>query len=397
MSMQANQKPKQPSKAALALRREERKNVFLAAVVVSVLLLVVSLLTLVGKDRAYSEDENRYLQGRPALSLSAVADGTFMDETEAWLSDQFVGRDLLVKARARLDLFEGKRDLNDVYVGKDHFLFEKPSPYDEAVVGKTLDVMKKVSAAAAEKGARTYIALAPNANELLSDYLPENAPNTDQTAQIKRVYDALPTVRGVDLVTPLKKVEHPETLYYKTDHHWTAAAAEPAFFALMKAMEVDTNGFRYKQYPVTNDFRGTLASSSGLALTSDTIFVSVPDNAGAYVVTYVAENRKEASCFDPSKLSEKDKYEVFFGGNYGEVRIDTSAASDRVLLLIKDSYANCVVPLLTPYFRTIVMVDPRYYAEDLNATMEREGITDLLWFYNVNTFLKDTSIANKLG
>ncbi|MBP5272707.1 MAG: hypothetical protein ILO43_07090, partial [Clostridia bacterium] len=267
--MQANQKPKQPSKAALALRREERKNVFLAAVVVSVLLLVVSLLTLVGKDRAYSEDENRYLQGRPALSLSAVADGTFMDETEAWLSDQFVGRDLLVKARARLDLFEGKRDLNDVYVGKDHFLFEKPSPYDEAVVGKTLNVMKKVSAAAAEKGARTYIALAPNANELLSDYLPENAPNTDQTAQIKRVYEALPTVRGVDLVTPLKKVEHPETLYYKTDHHWTAAAAEPAFFSLMEAMEVDTNGFRYKQYPVTNDFRGTLASSSGLALTSD--------------------------------------------------------------------------------------------------------------------------------
>ncbi|MBO7689914.1 MAG: hypothetical protein J6T14_03645, partial [Clostridia bacterium] len=186
-------------------------------------------------------------------------------------------------------------------------------------------------------------------------------------------------------------------LYYKTDHHWTAAAAEPAFFALMKAMEVDTNGFKYKQYPVTNDFRGTLASSSGLALTSDTIFVSVPDNAGEYVVTYVAENRKEASCFDPSKLSEKDKYEVFFGGNYGDVRIDTSAASDRVLLLIKDSYANCVVPLLTPYFRTIVMVDPRYYAEDLNATMEREGITDLLWFYNVNTFLKDTSIANKLG
>lgn len=397
MSTQTNQKPKQPSKAALALRREEHRNVFLAAVVVTVLLLVVSLLTLVGRDREYSEDENRYLQGRPSFSLSAVADGTFMDETEAWLSDQFIGRDLLVKARARLDLFEGKRDLNDVYVGKDHFLFEKPSAYDEKVVGKTLDVMKKVSASAAEKGARTYIALAPNANELLSDYLPENAPNTDQQAQIRRVYDALPTVRGVDLVAPLKAVKDPKTLYYKTDHHWTAYAAEPAFFALMKEMEVDTNGFRYRQYPVTNDFLGTLSSSSGLARTSDTIFVSVPDNAGEYVVTYVAENRKEASCFDPSKLKEKDKYEVFFGGNYGEVRIETNAASDRVLLLIKDSYANCVVPLLTPFFKTIVMVDPRYYADDLNATMDREGVTDLLWFYNVNTFLKDTSIANKLG
>ena len=88
---------------------------------------------------------------------------------------------------------------------------------------------------------------------------------------------------------------------------------------------------------------------------------------------------------------------VFFGGNFAEVRIDTGADSDRVLLVLKDSYANCVIPMMTPFFKTIVLVDPRYYNDNLPDTIAKEGVTDLLWFYNVNTFLNDTSIGDKLG
>ena len=39
----------------------------------------------------------------------------------------------------------------------------------------------------------------------------------------------------------------------------------------------------------------------------------------------------------------------------------TTADTGRTLLLLKDSYANCFVQFLTPYYDRILMIDPRYY------------------------------------
>lgn len=376
-----------------ALRREERLNVFRAAMLVTLLLVLLSVGSLVAKDREYSADENRYLAGRPSLTLSSVTSGKYMEDMEAYLSDQFLGRDRLVRTRAGVDLFVGKKEINDVYVGKNHFLFEKPAQWDEARVGKTVDAIRRVTTT--NSGVRSYLTIAPNATELLKNDLPRGAPVTNQREQLAALYERLPDLTCIDLAGPLEAVEDPETLYYRTDHHWTAFAAEPAFRAIAGAMDLDPDASSFKRMAVTNEFQGTMASSSGLFRASDKIYVTVPDPDVSCVVTYVNENRKSASLFDASKLKEKSKYDVFFGGNYAEVRIDTAASSDRVLLVLKDSYANCVIPMLTPYFKTIVLVDPRYYNDNLPDTIAKEGVTDLLWLYNVNTFLNDTSVGNK--
>ena len=378
---------KQNSKA---LRREDRLWTFRAALVV---LLAVG--SLIAKDREYSANENRYLAGRPALSLSSITSGKFMEDTEAYLSDQFLGRDLLVRTRAGVDRFVGKREVNGVYIGKDHFLFEKPSVWDDERMTRTLNTINLVTAKSGD--IRSYMALAPNATELLKNYLPTGAPVTNQTRQIAAVYKNLHHVQCVDLVTPLKAVSDPTLLYYRTDHHWTATAAEVAFREIATAMGLVPDAVSYKTMPVTNSFQGTMASTSGIFKASDTISITVPEKEQKFVVTYVNEDKKTSTLFDASKLKEKSQYDVFFGGNFAEVRIDTGAASERVLLVIKDSYANCVIPMLTPYFKTIVLVDPRYYNDNLPDTIAKEGVTDLLWLYNVNTFLNDTSIGDKLG
>ena len=378
-----------------AARREDRLWVFRAALIVTLMVVLLSVGSLVAKDREYSANENRYLTGRPALSLSSLTSGKFMEDTEAYLSDQFLGRDLLVRTRAGVDRFVGKREVNDVYVGKDHFLFEKPSTWDEARMTRTLNTINLVTAKSGD--IRSYMAIAPNATELLKNYLPTGAPVTNQTQQISAIYKNLPHVQCVDLVTPLKAVKDPTTLYYRTDHHWTAAAAEVAFREIAAAMGLVPDAVAYQTMPVTNSFRGTMASSSGIFKASDTISITVPEKEQKLVVTYVNEDKKTATLFDASKLKEKSQYDVFFGGNFAEVRIDTGAESDRVLLVMKDSYANCAIPMMTPFFKTIVLVDPRYYNDNLPDTIAKEGVTDLLWFYNVNTFLNDTSIGDKLG
>ena len=77
--------------------------------------------------------------------------------------------------------------------------------------------------------------------------------------------------------------------------------------------------------------------------------------------------------------------------------IRTESANERRLLLIKDSYANCFVPFLTPYYREIVMVDPRYYYGDIEELIGEKQISDVLFLYNANTFFEDNSLHDVLN
>ena len=84
------------------------------------------------------------------------------------------------------------------------------------------------------------------------------------------------------------------------------------------------------------------------------------------------------------------------GGNYSYVSIKTTAQTDRNLLLFKDSYANAFVQFLLPYYRNIVIIDPRYYSDDCEKLIEERDITDVLFLYNMNTFALDNSLAGVL-
>ncbi|MEW8957417.1 MAG: hypothetical protein AB2369_12885, partial [Clostridium sp.] len=75
---------------------------------------------------------------------------------------------------------------------------------------------------------------------------------------------------------------------------------------------------------------------------------------------------------------------------------DTTCDNDRKLLVLKDSYANSLVPFLTEDFSSIYMVDLRYYNGDVSKLIEDEGFTDILMVYNVNTFSQDESLDNLL-
>ena len=378
------------------VQKKARDNLFVvfSGLLIVIMLIMFSVLSFQGRDREYSENENRYLEAKPKFTASTVFEGKYMENMEAYLSDHFFARDSMVKARTRLDIFFGKEEINNIYVGKKHFLFEKPTEYDDEWAEKTL---KTINDASTQSAIPAYFALVPNACEVLSDLMPANAPEKSQEKQIKKVYENLPAVHGIDLTPPLKKAKNRELLYYKTDHHWTTKAAQIAFKQIAADMSLDAASVKYKSLCVSNSFQGTMASSTGLFIAKDSIYITVPENDVDYVVTYVEENKKSATLFDSEKLKQKSQYEVFFGGNFAQVNIETSSPSDRVLLLIKDSYANCMVPMLTPFYKKIIMIDPRYYTDNLQQTIEKEKPTEILWLYNVNTFLNDTSIVNSLG
>ena len=123
----------------------------------------------------------------------------------------------------------------------------------------------------------------------------------------------------------------------------------------------------------------------------------MPQDVGTEcVVNYVEEGEKTASMYVSSALDQKDQYEVFFGGNHSRIDITTPADENKNLLIFKDSYANCFIPFLQPYFRSIIVIDPRYYYDDVDRLVTDNSITDILFLYNVDTFMTDTSLADVL-
>ena len=51
---------------------------------------------------------------------------------------------------------------------------------------------------------------------------------------------------------------------------------------------------------------------------------------------------------------------------------------------------------LYPYFDHITMIDPRYYYDNVENVISSESITDVLYLYNLDTFLGDSSLADVL-
>lgn len=363
------------------------------------MLAVVCIFNFITRDKEFSDKENRVLEQKPRLTASGIESGRFMDQYESYKSDQFAGRNLWVSLKTNMDLLIGKRDSNGVFKGKDSYLLEDIAQADENQLAKNLEAMK--SFRKKYPGKSFYMLLVPNAANVLSDELPSFAVTENQSEQFQEIQAQLgEDFTWVDVQKILKKHKD-KFIYYHTDHHWTTLGAYYAYEELAKTMGLDTSKSpELKPYAVTGDFNGTLSAVSGYESGfKEPIYIysaeKVKDNPEV-VVNYVEEQKKTASLYDSSKLKERDKYAVFLGGNYPIISIKTAGESKERLLLIKDSYANCLIPFLLPYYREIIVIDPRYYSGDINKVMKENRIGSVLFLYNGNTFMEDNSISGVL-
>ena len=362
-----------------------------------VFIFLVFTLNIVTKDKDFSESENRMLAKKPKFTFERLLEGRFTTKYEKYKVDQFIGRDFFINVKSHIDRMLGKKQNNGVYICDDGYLMEGFSKPDKENLNENIKAINDF--AKKHKDINQYMFIAPNAISILDDKLPTYAPVLDQKKYLDDLNKSLDNkINFIDSYNALDKHKD-EYIYYKTDHHWTTLGAYYGFLETAKAMKLDNKGKEYNIEPVANDFYGTLYSKSGFASKdTDTIDVYIPkDDNDQVVVNYVEEKKKAPSIYDSEKLKTKDKYGVFLGGNHPLVKINTTSTSDRKLLLVKDSYANSMVQFLTPYFSEIIMVDPRYFYEDIEKLIDKEKITDMLYLYNANTFFSDNTLAPVLN
>lgn len=382
--------------------REERKKQIqvkrMTAIVLTVIVLLVCLVNLLPVNKTFSDNENRKLAEKPKFTWSKVISGQYMEEYESYRSDQFVGRNMLRTIKTASEFFAGKRESSGVLKGDNGYLMEEIAPMDEGKVTANLKAMNQFSES--HPDIPMYMMLVPNAANILSDRLPALAETEDQKKQFQEIQGNLGTmITWVDVQNTLKSHKK-EVLYYHTDSHWTTLGAYYAYQTLTEVMNLDTSKApKMKQYAVNTDFNGDLSSLSGYDTGfREPVYIYSAENTKENI-SVVAEydGTKKATLYDEYKLEEKDKYALFLGGDHDVTDIRTNAEGTDRLLVIKDSYANCMLPFLTPYYREIIAVDPAEYKGNVETILEENAITSVLFLYNGNTFVQDDNISGVLG
>lgn len=360
--------------------------VFLAAFV-----LLFAVAFLITEKQEFSEGENRYLEKFPEFTFSSLKEGKYTEKLQSYLSDHFPMRNLFMGLKAETEIALGKREIGGVYIAKDGYLIEDyaaPKNTDK-IVGQFEKFAESL------EGAEVSLMLVPTAITIYGEKLPALAPVRSQLQTRDEIYGRL-DFSTIDCYDALMEAKKDNELYYRTDHHWTGYGAYAAYTAYCEAKEIVPLPLdRFEITEVSTDFKGTVYSKLNDAkIKADTITIfENPENR----LTVYYEDKKETadSLYNFEYLEKKDKYSMFLNNIHPFIEITNETAdSDKELAVIKDSYANCMVPFLVNHYRKVYVFDTRYYRGGPSKFInENRQITDVLLLYNMNTLDNDTGIG----
>ena len=405
-------------------KRKMIRRGFLLAMVFMLLWVLASVVNAFFPKRAMSTRERRALRGFPEITLARLLDGRFEADFEEFAKDQIAGRDALVALDAAVSRGTGNVLSSGVWIGKDGWLIEDPEIWDGREVPSALDGVNRL---AKDWGFDVTLAVVPEAAEILPDKLPWAANGEKLSERSQESWDALIAAHlgagvkvaevtealreaaakqaagkagadekqaeknaGADAAEDVKKAAE---LYYHTDHHWTTYGAQNALTAILEPLR-ETAG-AYELLKVSGSFQGTLASMAGVHSVWDEIYVAAPKGRADVPVIVRIEGAEgiRTSVYSMEGLQSDDPYTVFMGGNYGKFTVTTGQAGKGKLFVLKDSYFNCLLPMLLENFNEITVVDPRYYDGDPEMLLLSMKGAKVLVCYSRATFLTDQSLG----
>lgn len=385
------------------MRKEENCIVFIFAVII----LGFFIGDLLAPEKSFSSFENRKLATRPDFSIKAVADGSYMQDYEAYVSDQFIGRNQFIGIKTMTDVVLGQKEVNGIYLASDGSLIEKHTKeFTEENIRKTTEKLKILQSMLHGRCGHFQVLLVPTADNVYAGKLPPYAEVFDEASlwesicfscrNTKNGWDGqqaeLAEAAFVDVFTVLRQ-HADEYIYYKTDHHWTTMGAYYAYTEWAKNRGVQPVDYRKKTVSV--EFFGTLHSATNLPfLSPDTI--EAYDYKGFREVFYDFDPMPETSLYAEKYLKTKNQYGYFLNDNHAfvEIRATDGAGGSKKgisLFVIKDSFANCMIPLLSEHYDTIYVLDLRYYKGKISSLIDTyvTDDTDVLILYNMAHFVEE--------
>lgn len=360
-------------------------------------LLSGTLLFFVSEKTDWSENENRYLASFPEYSFDSLKDGRFTAGIEEYTKDHFPARDSFMQIKTGAQLFMGYKEISDVYVGENR-LFQKVTEPDSTKFTKSVALIKENISS---EDVTVSVMLLPTASFLYAEEMPSYAPVLDQKTLINQIEADSSCDNPLNLCDGFLAAKDSGNLYYTSDHHWTSYAAYTAYTAFCDSVALPYAPLSdYTVSTVTDSFRGTLFSRV-LDPRRPADSIQRYDLTGNRFEAFYAGSSSQAaaedytpySYYDDNALQKKDKYLYFGGDNYPVVVLKTPhAATNREIVVAKDSFANCFAPFLTENYSVVYMLDQRYLKGKSVSDFvnEHANVTDVLILYGLNS-LNDNS------
>ncbi len=367
----------------------ERKNARKTIVFLCFIMMILVGADLLQKDTLISAKENRILQSKPKMAKKTLLNGEYMERYGIYLNDQFVGRDNWITIQNTTDRLFQKTVMNDVYLAKDGYLIERhlPEDFPQEKMEKSLSNLE----AFLEDFPQAKVMLVPTADNVLTDKLPAFAPYFDQEAFLEQAKERIGEENFVN-VLPILREHADEEIYYRTDSHWTTLGAYYAYEAFARSYPKPPRWYLHGELQtVKEDFQGDLYAKVKQHAGTDkiTVFPRVME-ADSYRITY-DEYLSRTDFYEEKYLKDGGSYSFFLDDTHAIVEIERESHLDGTLLVIKDSYANAMIPLLAHHYKKIYVVDLNYFDANVTDYMQNcdiYGNMDVLVLYNCVNFIE---------
>lgn len=170
--------------------------------------------------------------------------------------------------------------------------------------------------------------------------------------------------------------------YYRTDPHWRQECLVATAQTLAQAMDVPLAG-DFQENAIDVPFYGAYAEKAGEPLAADTLRYLTGEVLDACTV-YDYETDAREPLYDLAAVDTDTPYDLYLQGSRSLLRIDSPrSATDRTLVVFRDSFGSSLIPLLAESYRTIYAVDIRYLSSQMvGRFLSFDGSEDVLFLYS---------------
>ena len=334
---------------------------------------------------ASSEAERRPLAQPPQLTPENLLSGDYTSQFDRFTTDQFPYRQWFrtLKAEFHYNVLSQK-DNNGIYM-VDGVAAKLEYPLNHSSVNHALSVLNGVYDQYLDgTNCRIYQTVVPDKGYYLAK--PNGYPAMDYRELMQKVSAGLPWATKIELYDCLTGAD-----YYCTDTHWRQERLVNAAQQLCKAMDTPIPApDDYTPVPLKTPFYGVYYGQAAIPMEPDTLYM-MESNLLSGCSVYNYENGKTTAIYDLEKQNSKDLYDIYLSGAAPLLRIDNpNAASDRELIVFRDSFGSSIVPLLAHGYKTITLVDLRYMQSSLLKQFIEFKDQDVLFMYST-LVLNDSS------
>lgn len=356
--------------------RKNFKHLLLIAVTAATL-FGLTVFNLIKAPDSYSFSERRTLAQRPAVSAETLESGRFMSDFETYSLDQFPLRDGFrhLKASAARWVFRQK-DNHGLYL-ETGYVSKLEYPMNTAKVERNAKKLRQVyDQFLKESNCQLYVSVIPDKNAFLAPL--GGYPMMDYKDFISNWYNLTDYATPIDLDGTLTLDS-----FFHTDQHWRQDALRPVAQRLADEMGVDITE-EYTENLLDAPFYGAYTGQAALNLKADALYYLTSDTLENCTVTSWNTGRPvEKPVYDMEKAHGRDPYEMFLCGSDALVTIENpNANSDKELVVFRDSFSSTLLPLLTPAYAKITLVDLRYMQSGMVGHFVDFQNQDVLFLYS---------------